>query len=66
MMHLNLLVDVPIMFVYSSEDIVVKEENVRELYNSYKGHKQLRKIDALHHQDRSKQMVEEGLNFITS
>jgi len=25
MMYLNLLVDVPIMFVYSSSDIVVKE-----------------------------------------
>lgn len=65
MMHLNLLVNVPIMFIYSSEDSVVKEENVRDLYSSYKGYKKLRKIDSQHHQDRPKQMVEDGLTFLT-
>lgn len=63
MMHLNLL-DLPILFLYSTQDVVVREENVRALFESYKGQKQLLKIDSLHHQDRSREALDEAMNFL--
>jgi hypothetical protein len=39
-MHLNIL-NMPIFFIYSTSDVVVHEENVKELYNSYKGTKEI-------------------------
>jgi hypothetical protein len=55
-MYLNLL-EIPALFVYSTQDIVVRESNVRELYENYKGYKGLIAIEALHHQDRPKDMI---------
>jgi pimeloyl-ACP methyl ester carboxylesterase len=57
MMHLN-LIDLPVLFFYSTQDVVVLEENVRELYESYKGQKQILRIDAMHHQDRPKEAID--------
>lgn len=65
LMHLNLL-DLPIMFLYSTQDAVVLEANVRELHNSYKGRKELIKMDCLHHQDRPREAIQEGLTFLAS
>lgn len=39
---------------------------MRELFDSYKGQKQLFRIDAMHHQDRTKEAIEEGIGFIIS
>lgn len=63
MMHLNLL-DLPVLFLYSTQDVVVREENVRALFESYKGQKQILKIDSLHHQDRSREVLEEAMSFL--
>jgi len=56
-MHLNLLQDIPALFVYSNRDVVVKEENVMELYNTYRGNKRLTMISSMHHQDRPGNMI---------
>ena len=59
------------MFCYSTIDEVVKEEDVLELYESFKGRKKLFQIEgtfpvieARHHQDRPKSFIDEGANFV--
>lgn len=37
---------------------------MRTLFDSYKGQKQLFKIDSLHHQDRPREAIEEAMNFL--
>ena len=55
----------PIIFIYSTADVVVHQENVKELYNSYKGTKDIIAMECLHHQDRPKFIIEKALEFIT-
>lgn len=59
------------MFCYSTIDEVVKEEDVLELYESFKGRKKIVKIEgtlmyieARHHQDRPKYFIDEGASFV--
>ena len=45
------------MFGYSENDEVVREEDVLEMYESYKGRKKLMKMQVRHPQDRPKQFI---------
>ena len=51
-MHLNLISKIPIIFSFSTVDNVVKEEDVRELYENYRGPKNLIELSIEHHEDR--------------
>ena len=37
---------------------------MKELFEVYKGYKEIRSIEAKHHEDRPRDMIEEGLKFV--
>lgn len=63
LMYLN-LVELPALFIYSTNDAVVSEANVKQLFDSYRGSKKMIGMQCLHHQDRPPSAIREAFDFI--
>ena len=63
LMYLN-LVELPALFIYSTNDAVVSEANVKQLFDSYRGSKKIIGMQCLHHQDRPPSAIREAFDFI--
>ena len=45
---------------------MVKEDDVKALFEAYKGRKEIINMTAMHHEDRPRKIIEDGLAFVLS